>query len=102
MYKSHPTLSHQGADVTEAELVSDVPSDGLDDEQMIKVAAFEDCWSIRGRLGHADDYLCSPAFAPEPNFIVRLHYIIKLRKTFSPRVDFPDHPSSIGWKRGEE
>src|SRR5262245_20688390 len=68
MYESDSTLSHQAADVAVAELVSDVPSDGLDYEKMIKVAAFEERGNVRKGLGHANDYPCSLAFAPEPGF----------------------------------
>src|SRR5262245_32229879 len=66
MYESDSTLSHQAADVAVAELVSDVPSDGLDYEKMIKVAALEERGNVRKGLGHANDYPCSLAFAPEP------------------------------------
>ncbi len=53
--------------VTIAELEGDVPADSLDDEQAIKVAAFEERWCVRGELGHATDYRHTSQFAPEPS-----------------------------------
>jgi hypothetical protein len=41
----------------------------LDDEQMIKVAAFEERGRIRKGLSDAEDYPCPLAFAPEPDFV---------------------------------
>ena len=66
MYDRNAALSHYFAQVRLAELVGDVPADGLDDEQTVKVAAFEEHWQVRGKLDHAADYLHSSAFAPEP------------------------------------
>ncbi len=59
-------LSHERAHVTVAELVGDVPTNGLDDEQTVKVAAFEERWRVGEELGHAADYLQTSPFAPEP------------------------------------
>ena len=67
MNEGQAALSHQRAHVAIAELVGDVPADGLDDEQTVEVAAFEERWCIRGELRHATDYLHSSAFAPEPS-----------------------------------
>jgi hypothetical protein len=29
---------------------------GLNDQEMIELAAFEECWLLTGELGHAEDY----------------------------------------------
>ncbi len=49
------------------ELVGDVPADGLNDEQTVKVAACEERWRVRGKLHHAADYQHNSPFAPEPH-----------------------------------
>ena len=67
MHEGEAALSHHFAHIPVAELVGDVPADGLDDEQAIKVAAFEERWLVRRELGHAADYRHSLRFAPEPS-----------------------------------
>ena len=57
MRESDISLSHQLTDITVAELEGDVPSYSLDDEEVIEVAPFEECWCLRGQLGHTTDYL---------------------------------------------
>ena len=57
MHEGDAALGHHFAHVTVAELVGDVPADGLNDEQTVKVAACEERWQVRGKLGHATDYL---------------------------------------------
>ncbi len=42
MYEGDAALSHQFTHIAVAELVGDVPADGLDDEQTVEVAAFEE------------------------------------------------------------
>ncbi len=66
MHEGDAALRHQFTDVAVAELVGDVLADGLDDEQTVEVAAFEERWCIRGKLGHAVDYRHTSQFAPEP------------------------------------
>ena len=66
MNEGDAAFSHQRAHITVAKFISDVPADGLNDEQTVEVATFEECWLVRGGLGHAADYLHSSAFAPEP------------------------------------
>ena len=57
MNDRNAALGHHFGYVTVAELVGDVPTDRLDDEQTVKVATFEENWQVRGKLGHAADYL---------------------------------------------
>ena len=69
MYEGDAALSHERAHVAVAKFISNVPADRLGDEQAIEVAAFEEGWQIRGKLGHAADYLHSSPFAPEPSAV---------------------------------
>jgi len=41
---------------TITQLVSDIPSYGLNDKKMIEMAAFEEFGLLRRKLGHAEDY----------------------------------------------
>ena len=45
------------------------------DEQGIEVAAFEESWHVRGKLGHAADYLRISAFAPAA--LPLIHYLCR-------------------------
>ena len=56
MYDHDAALRHQIAHVTITQLVSDIPSYGLNDEKMIEMAAFEEFGLLRKKLDHADDY----------------------------------------------
>jgi hypothetical protein len=56
MYDRDASLRHQIAHVAITQLVSDVPSYGLNDEKMIEMAAFEERGPLGRELGHADDY----------------------------------------------
>ena len=38
------------------QIVSDIPSHGLNDQEMIEMAAFEEFRLLRRKLAHADDY----------------------------------------------
>ena len=66
MYYSDAALIHHFAHIAVAELVDDVPANGLDDEQAIEVATLEERWRVGGKRGHATDYLYTLQFAPEP------------------------------------
>ena len=68
IHESDSTLRPEIAYIAIAELVSDVPSDSLDDEQMIKVAAFEERRNIRKGFGHINGYPRPLAIAPEPAY----------------------------------
>jgi hypothetical protein len=56
MYNRDPALRHQFAHVAITQLVSDIPSYGLNDQEMIEMAAFEEFELLRKELGHADGY----------------------------------------------
>jgi hypothetical protein len=51
-----PALRHQIAHVAITQLVSDIPSHGLNDKKMVEMAAFEERGLITRELDHADDY----------------------------------------------
>jgi hypothetical protein len=56
MYDRDPALLHQIAHVAITQLVSDIPSYGLNDQEVIEMAAFEELRLLRRKLGHAEDY----------------------------------------------
>jgi hypothetical protein len=56
MYDRDPALRHQIAHVAITQLVGDIPSHGLNDQEMIEMAAFEEFGLLRRELGHAEDY----------------------------------------------
>ena len=56
MYDRDAALRHQIAQVAIIQLVSDIPSHGLNDKKMIEMAAFEEFGLLGRELGHAEDY----------------------------------------------
>ena len=56
MHDRDAALRHQIAHVTITQLVSDIPSHGLDDKKMIEMTAFEEFWLLGRELSHAEDY----------------------------------------------
>jgi hypothetical protein len=56
MYDRDTALRHQIAHVAIAQFISDIPSHGLNDQEMIEMAAFEEFRLLRRKLGHAEDY----------------------------------------------
>jgi hypothetical protein len=56
MYDRDAALRHQIAHVAITQLVSDIPSYGLNDKKMIEMAAFEEFGLLRRELGNAGDY----------------------------------------------
>jgi hypothetical protein len=56
MYDRDASLRHQIAHIAITQLVSDVPSHGLNDEKMVEMAAFEERGPLGRELGHAKDY----------------------------------------------
>jgi hypothetical protein len=56
MYDRDTALRHQIAPVAITQLVSDIPSHGLNDQEMIEMTAFEEFGLLRRKLSHADDY----------------------------------------------
>jgi hypothetical protein len=56
MYDRDAALRHQIAHVATTQLVSDIPSYGLNDKKMIEMAAFEEFGLLRRKLGHAENY----------------------------------------------
>jgi hypothetical protein len=56
VYYRDASLLHQTAHVAITQLVSDIPSHGLNDQEMIEMAAFEEFRLLRWKLGHAEDY----------------------------------------------
>jgi hypothetical protein len=56
MYDRDTALRHQIAHIAITQLVSDMPSHGLNDKKMVEMAAFEECGLLRSELGHAGDY----------------------------------------------
>ena len=49
-------LRHQIAHVAITQLVSDIPSHGLNDKKMVEMTAFEEFGLLGRELGHAEDY----------------------------------------------
>ena len=56
MYDRNAALRHQIAHVAIAQFISDIPSHGLNHQEMIEMAAFEEFRLLRRKLGHAEDY----------------------------------------------
>jgi hypothetical protein len=56
IYDRDSALRHQIAHVSITQLVSDIPSYGLNDKKMIEMAAFEEFGLLRMKSGHAEDY----------------------------------------------
>jgi hypothetical protein len=56
MYDHDAALLHQTSHVAITQLVSDIPSYGLNDQEMIEMAAFEEFRLLRRKLGQAKDY----------------------------------------------
>jgi len=56
VYDRDASLRHQIAHVAITQLVSDIPSYGLNDKKMIEMAAFEEFGLLGRELGHAEDY----------------------------------------------
>jgi hypothetical protein len=56
MYDRDTALRHQIAHVAIAQFISDIPSYGLNDQEMIEMAAFEEFGLFTRELGHAEDY----------------------------------------------
>ena len=56
MYDRDAALLHQIAHVAITQLVSDIPSHGLNDKKMIEMTAFEEFGLLTRELGHAEDY----------------------------------------------
>ena len=56
MYDRDAALLHQIAHVSITQFVSDIPSHGLNDQEMIEMAAFEERGLLTRYLGHADEY----------------------------------------------
>ena len=56
MYDRDAALGHQIAHVAIAQFICDIPSYGLNDQEMIEMAAFEEFRLLGRELGHADDY----------------------------------------------
>jgi hypothetical protein len=56
MYDHDAALLHQTSHVAITQLVSDIPSYGLNDQEMIEMAAFEECGLLTREFGHAEDY----------------------------------------------
>jgi len=56
MYDRDTALRHQIAHVAIAQFLSDIPSYGLNDQEMIEMAAFEEFRLLRRKFGHAEDY----------------------------------------------
>jgi hypothetical protein len=56
MYDRDAALRHQIAHVAITEIVSDIPSHGLNDKKVVEMAAFEERGLLRRELDHAEDY----------------------------------------------
>jgi hypothetical protein len=56
MYDRDAALRHHVVHVAITQLVSDIPSHGLNDQEMIEMAAFEEFGLLRRKLGRAEDY----------------------------------------------
>ena len=56
MYDRNAALRHQIAHVTIAQFICDIPPYGLNDQEMIEMAAFEEFRLLRRKLAQADDY----------------------------------------------
>jgi hypothetical protein len=56
MYERDAALRHQIAHIAIAQFISDIPSHGLNDQEMIEMAAFEEFRLLGRELGPAEDY----------------------------------------------
>jgi hypothetical protein len=56
VYDRDASLRHQIAHVAITQLVSDIPSHGLNDKKMVEMTAFEEFGLLGRELGHAGDY----------------------------------------------
>ena len=56
MYDRDAAFRHQIAHVAIAQFISDIPSHGLNDQEMIEMAAFEEFRLLIRELGNAEDY----------------------------------------------
>jgi hypothetical protein len=56
MYDRDSALLHQVSHVAITQSVSDIPSYGLNDQEVIEMAAFEEFGLLRRKFGHAEDY----------------------------------------------
>jgi hypothetical protein len=56
VYDRDAALRHQIAHVAITQLVSDIPSHGLNDKKMVEMTAFEEFGLLGRELGHAGDY----------------------------------------------
>jgi len=56
MCDSDAALRHQIAHVAITQFVSEIPSYGLNDQEMIEMAAFEEFVLLRRESGHDEDY----------------------------------------------
>src|SRR5262245_28629717 len=56
VYDRDTALRHQIAHAAITQLVSDIPSNGLNDNKMIEMTAFEEFGLLGRELGHAEDY----------------------------------------------
>jgi hypothetical protein len=56
VYDRDAALRHQVAHITIDQLVSDIPSHGLNDKKMIEMTAFEEFGPLGRELDHAGDY----------------------------------------------
>jgi hypothetical protein len=56
MYDRDAALRHQVAHVTITQLVSDIPSHGLNDKKMVEMTALEEFGLLGREFGHAEDY----------------------------------------------
>jgi hypothetical protein len=56
VYDRDTALRHQIAHVAITQLVSDIPSYGLNDKKMIEMTAFEEFGLLGREVGHAEDY----------------------------------------------
>jgi hypothetical protein len=55
-YDHDTALRHQIAHVAITQLVSDIPSHGLNDKKMVEMTAFDEFGLLGKDSGHADDY----------------------------------------------
>jgi hypothetical protein len=56
MYDRDTALRHQIAHVAIAQLISDIPSHGLNDQEMIEMAAFKEGGLLVRESSHAEVY----------------------------------------------
>jgi hypothetical protein len=56
VYDRDAALRHQIAHIAITQFVSDIPPYGLNDQEMIEMAAFEEFRLLRRKLGHTEDY----------------------------------------------